>query len=145
MNYSQLSMILQMRKLRPREAGGLSKGEWDILPGALALGFLMNFLPHVVINWQVLTLRRNYWWKCKRLFKRMCLPAVHLMEHFHHTSQPLESAGHRADASSFLLNKFNSHNYIHSVSNTMRYIRTVIITVDTSQISKEENFFLGRL
>lgn len=62
-------MILQMRKLRAREGGGLSKGEWDILPGTLAPGFLMSFLPSMVINWQVLTLRINYWWKCKRLFK----------------------------------------------------------------------------
>ena len=99
-------MILQMRNLRPREGRGLSKGEWDMLPGALALGFLMSFLPHVVVNWQVLTLRIN-WLKCKRLLKSMCLPAVHLMEYFHCTPQPLESGGHRADASSFLLNKFN--------------------------------------
>ena len=68
MNYSQLSMILQMRKLRARAGGGLSKGEWDILPGTLAPGFLMSFLPSMVIDWQVLTLRINYWWKCKRLF-----------------------------------------------------------------------------
>ena len=61
-------MILQMRKLRARECGGLYKGEWDILPGTLAPGFLMNFLPSMIINWQVLTLRINYWWKCKRLF-----------------------------------------------------------------------------
>ena len=106
MNYSQLSMILQMRKLRAREGGGLSKGDWDILPGALAPGFLMSFLPSIVINLQVLTLRINYWWKCKRLFRRMRLSAVHLMEYFHYTPQPLESAGHRADASSFLLNMF---------------------------------------
>ena len=106
MNYSQLSMILQMRKLRAREAGELSKGEWDILPGTLAPGFLMSFLPSMVINWQVLTLRINYWWKCKRPFKRMCLPAVHLMQCFHCTPQPLENAGHRADAL-FLLNKFS--------------------------------------
>ena len=96
-----------MRKLRAREGGGLSRGEWDILPGTLAPGFLMSFLPSLVINWQVLTLRINCWWKCKRLFERMCLPAVHLMEYFHCTPQPLESAGHRADASSFLLNMFN--------------------------------------
>ena len=68
MNYSQLSIILQMRKLRAREGAGLSKGEWDILPGTLALGFLISFLPSMVINWQVLTLRINYLWKCKRLF-----------------------------------------------------------------------------
>ena len=49
MNYSQLSMILQMRKLRPREGGGLSKGEWDILPGTLAPGFLMSFLLSMVM------------------------------------------------------------------------------------------------
>ena len=83
----------------PRENG--------ILPGTLAPGFLMSFLPSMVINCQVLTLRINYWWKYKRLFQRMCLPAVHLTEYFHYTPQPLESAGHRADASSFLLNKFN--------------------------------------
>ena len=100
-------MILQMRKLRAREGGGLSKGEWDILPGTLAPGFLMSFLLSMVINWQVLTLRINYWWKCKMRFKRMCLPAVHLMEYFHHTLQCLESAGHKVDASFFLLNKFN--------------------------------------
>ena len=96
-----------MRKVRAREGGGLSKGEWDILPGTLAPGFLMSFLPSMVIKWQVLTLRINYWWKCKRLFERMCLPAVHIMEYFHCTSQPLESAGHRADSTLFLLNKFN--------------------------------------
>ena len=112
MNYRQLSMILQMRKLKPREGGGLSKGEWDILPGALAPGILMSFLPSVVINWQVLTLRINYWWKCKSLFKRMCLPAVHLMVYFHYTPQPLESARHRADASPFLLKSLISHSYI---------------------------------
>ena len=53
-----------MRKLKARECGGLSKGEWDILPGTLAPGFLMSFLPSV----EVLTLRIKYWWKCKRLF-----------------------------------------------------------------------------
>ena len=37
-----------------------------------------------------------------------------------------------------------SHNYIHSVSNTMRYIRTVIVTVGTSQISKERKHFIRR-
>ena len=137
-------MILQMRKLKPREGGGLSKGEWDILSGALAPGFLMSFLPSVVINCQVLTLRINYWWKCKRLFKRMCLPAVHLMAYFHYTPQPLESAGHRADASPFLLNKFNFTRLYHSVSNTMWYIRTVIITVGTLRISKERKLFLGK-
>ena len=50
MNYRQLSMILQMRKLRAREGEGLSKGEWDILPGTLAPGFLMSLLPSVVID-----------------------------------------------------------------------------------------------
>ena len=44
MNYSQMSMFLQMRKLRPREGGGLSKGEQDILPGTLDAGFF-NELP----------------------------------------------------------------------------------------------------
>ena len=57
-----------MRKLRTREGGGLSMGEWDILLGTLAPGFLMSFPPSMVINWQVLILRINYWWKCKRLF-----------------------------------------------------------------------------
>ena len=37
-----------------------------------------------------------------------------------------------------------SHNYIHSVSNTMRYIRTVIVTVGTSQISKERKHFVRK-
>ena len=74
----------------------------------------------------------------------MCLPAVHLMEYFHCTPQPLESAGHRADASSFLFKSSISHNYIHSVSNTMRYIRTMIVTVGTSQISKERKLFLRK-
>ena len=53
-------MILQMRKLRAREGGGVSKGEWDTLPGTLAPEFLMSFLLSMVINWQVLTLRINY-------------------------------------------------------------------------------------
>ena len=74
----------------------------------------------------------------------MCLPAVHLMEYFHCTPQPLESAGHRADASSFLFKSSISHNYIHSVSNTMRYIRTVIIIVGTSWISKDRKLFLRK-
>ena len=39
-----MSMFLQMRKLRPREGGGLSKGEQDILPGTLDAGFF-NELP----------------------------------------------------------------------------------------------------
>ena len=34
--------------------------------------------------------------------------------------------------------------FIHSVSNTMRYIRTVIIIVGTSQISKERKLFLRK-
>ena len=37
-----------------------------------------------------------------------------------------------------------SHNYIHSVGNTMRYIRTVIVTVGTSQISKERKHFIRK-
>ena len=37
-----------------------------------------------------------------------------------------------------------SHNYIHRVSNTMRYIRTVIVTVGTSQISKERKHFIRK-
>ena len=37
-----------------------------------------------------------------------------------------------------------SHNYIHSVSNTMRYIRTVIVTVGTSHISKERKHFIRK-
>ena len=74
----------------------------------------------------------------------MCLPAVHLMAYFHYTPQPLESAGHRADASPFLLNKFNFTRLYHSVSNTMWYIRTVIITVGTLRISKERKLFLGK-
>ena len=69
MNYSRMAIFSQVRKLRPREGGGLSKGDWDIFPGTLAPGFLMSFLPSMVINWQLLTLRINYWWKCKRLFK----------------------------------------------------------------------------
>ena len=74
----------------------------------------------------------------------MCIPAVYLMEYFHCTPQPLESAGHRADASSFLLKSSISHNYIHSVSNTMRYIRTVIVRVGTSQISQERKHFIRK-
>ena len=69
MNYSKLSMFLQLRKLRPREGGGLSKGEWDILPGTLAPGFLMSFLPSMVINWQVLMLMINYSGNVKGFFK----------------------------------------------------------------------------
>lgn len=60
-------MILPVRKLRATE-GGLSKGGWDMLPGTLAPEFLMSFPASMVINWQVWTLRINYWWKCKRLF-----------------------------------------------------------------------------
>ena len=37
-----------------------------------------------------------------------------------------------------------SHNYTNSVSNTMRYIRTVIVTVGTSQISKERKHFVRK-
>ena len=37
-----------------------------------------------------------------------------------------------------------SHSYIHSVSNTMRYIRTLIVTVGTSQISKERKLFIRK-
>ncbi|CAI9178419.1 unnamed protein product [Rangifer tarandus platyrhynchus] len=40
-----------MRKLRPREGGVLSKGEWNILPGTLAPWFLMSFLHSMVIKW----------------------------------------------------------------------------------------------
>ena len=146
MNYSQMSMFLQMRKLRPREGGGLSKGEQDILPGTLDAGFLMSFLPSMVFNQQVLTLRINYRWKCKRLFERMCLPVVPLMEYFHHIPKPGKVLGTGQMLHSFYWISSVSHNYIHSVSNTMRYIRTVVFTVGTSQISKErELFLLGRL
>ena len=37
-----------------------------------------------------------------------------------------------------------SHNYVHSVGNTMRYIRTVIVTVGTSQFSKERKHFIRK-
>ena len=37
-----------------------------------------------------------------------------------------------------------SHKYIHSVSNTMRYIRTVIVRVGTSQISQERKHFIRK-
>ena len=61
MNYSLMAIFSQVRKLRPREGGGLAYGEWHICPGALASGFLMSFLHSIVINWQVLTLRINCW------------------------------------------------------------------------------------
>ena len=56
-----MSMFLHVRILRSREGGGLSKREGHIHPGTLAPGFLMSFLPSMVINRQVLTLRINYW------------------------------------------------------------------------------------
>ena len=50
-----------MRKLKCREGGRVPEGERDSLSGTVTLGFLMSFLNSMVINWQVMTLRRNYW------------------------------------------------------------------------------------
>ena len=61
MNYSQMPVFLQMRKLKCREGGRVPEGERDSLSGTVTLGFLMSFLNSMVINWQVMTLRRNYW------------------------------------------------------------------------------------
>ena len=144
MNYSQISMFLHVRKLRSREGGGrgLSKRGGHIHPGTLAPGFLMSFLHSMVINLQVLTLRINCWWKCKSLFKRMCPPTVHLVEYFHQVPNLDRVLGTGQMLHSFYWISSVSHNYIRSVSNTMRHIRTAVFAVGTSQISKERELFL---
>ena len=48
-------------KLKPREGGRVPEGERESLPGTVTPGFLMSFLNSMVINWQVMTLWRNYW------------------------------------------------------------------------------------
>ena len=64
-----MSMFLHVRILRSREGGGLSKREGHIHPGTLAPGFLMSFLPSMVINWQVLMLMINYGGNVQGFFK----------------------------------------------------------------------------
>ena len=72
----------------------------------------------------------------------MCPPTVHLVKYFHCIPNLGRVLGTGQMPHSFYWISSVSHNYIHGrVSNTMKSIRTVVFTVGTSQISKE-NFIM---
>ena len=140
MNYGQLSMILQMRTLRVedclRENGDPSRN-----PGSWVFNELPTQHGHWLASVDIENKLLVEMWKA---FLKNVPTSCASYGVFHFLPNPWKVLATGQMLHHFYWTSSVSHNYIHSVSNTMRYIRTVIIIVGTSRISKERKLFLRK-